>query len=196
MSRPLALTREMLETVFDPAELIVASEGNLPAIGDPDAREVLGTLGIPVWGNPWFDIDAELAERFGRVEDWDGKLTDRYAVVPTGADKWISLGMIPYDGLAFDPGTGTVYCLPDDSEIYLWNSSLRSFVHFLYLLQLERPHFDAQWESEIEVPYDPEAAQVRVRRAMMSVDPEALENPDSRWHGVLTYIVDPEHHFL
>ncbi|MEV6944514.1 SUKH-4 family immunity protein [Streptomyces sp. NPDC051172] len=196
MNRPPALTREMLETVFDPAELVVAPEENLPAVGDPDAREVLGTLGIPVWDNPWFDMEDGIAERFGRVEDWDEKLADRYSVVPEGAGKWIGLGMIPYDGLAFDPDTGKVYCLPDDSEIYLWNSSLRSFVHFLYLLQLERPHFDAEWEGEIEVPYDPEAAQARVRSAMMSVDPAALENPDSRWHGVLTYIVDPEHHFL
>lgn len=196
MNRPPALTREMLETVFDPAELIVAPEENLSAVADADAREVLGTLGIPVWDNPWFDMEDGIAERFGRVEDWDEKLADRYSVVPAGAGKWIGLGMIPYDGIAFDPDTGTVYCLPDDSEIYLWNSSLRSFVHFLYVLQLERPHFDAEWESEIEVPFDPEAAQDRVRRAMMSVDPAALENPDSRWHGILTYIVDPEHHFL
>lgn len=196
MKSPPALTREMLESVFDPAELIVAREGNLAAVGDPDAREVLGTLGIPVWDNPWFDLEDGIAERFGRVEDWDEKLADRYSVVPEGAGKWIGLGMIPYDGIALDPDTGQVYCLPDDSEIYLWNSSLRSFVHFLYLLQLERPHFDAEWEGEIEVPYDPEAAQARVRSAMMSVDPAALENPDSRWHGILTYIVDPEHHFL
>lgn len=196
MNRPPALTREMLETVFDPAELIVAPEENLSAVADAEAREVLGTLGIPVWDNPWFDMEDGIAERFGRVEDWDEKLADRYSVVPAGAGKWIGLGMIPYDGIAFDPDTGTVYCLPDDSEIYLWNSSLRSFVHFLYVLQLERPHFDAEWESEIEVPFDPEAAQDRVRRAMMSVDPAALENPDSRWHGILTYIVDPEHHFL
>ncbi|MFI8235429.1 SUKH-4 family immunity protein [Streptomyces sp. NPDC085900] len=186
----------MLETVFDPAELIVAPEGNLAAVGDPDAREVLGTLGIPVWGNPWFDMEDGIAQRFGRVEDWDEKLADRYSVVPAGAGKWIGLGGIPYDGIAFDPDTGKVYCLPDDSEIYLWNSSLRSFVYFLYILQLERPHFNPEWESEIEVLYDPEAAQARVRSAMMSVDPEALENPGSRWHGILTYIVDPEHHFL
>ncbi|MCD9880783.1 SUKH-4 family immunity protein [Streptomyces guryensis] len=196
MNRPPALTRAMLETVFDPAELIVAPAESLSAVADPDSREVLGTLGIPVWDNPWFDMEEGIAERLGRVEEWDEKLEDRYSVVPPGAGKWIGLGMVPYDGIAFDPDTGKVYCLPDDSEIYLWNSSLRSFVHFLYLLQLERPHFDAEWESEIEVPYDPQAAQIRVRSAMMSVDPVALENPESGWHGILTYIVDPEHHFL
>jgi SUKH-4 immunity protein len=195
MSRPPALTRVMLETVFDPAELIVAPQGNLAEVGDPDAREVLGTLGIPVWDNPWFDLEEGMAERFERVEEWDGKLADRYSVVPPGADKWIGLGMIPYDGLALDPDTGTVHCLPDDAGIYLWNSSLRSFAHFLYVLQLERPHFDSDWEGEIDVPYDPEAAQARVRDTMTSVDPAALANPHSRWHDVLTYIVDPEHHF-
>jgi hypothetical protein len=196
MSRPSSLTREMLETVFDPDELITVPESNLAVVSDPDAKEVLRTLGIPVWDNPWFDMEEQIGERFERVEDWDEKLADRYSVVPPGADKWIGLGMIPYDGIAFDPDTGKVHCLPDDSEIYLWNSSLRSFVHFLYLLQLERPHFDSQWEGDIEVPFDPEAAQIRTREAMMSVDPAALENPESRWHAVLTYIVDPERHFL
>jgi SUKH-4 immunity protein len=195
MSRPSALTRDMLETVFDPDELITVPEGNIGVVSDPDAKEVLQTLGLPVWENPWFEMDEEIGERFQRVEDWDEKLEDRYAVVPQGADKWIGISMIPYDGIAFDPDTGKVYCLPDDSEIYLWNSSLRSFVHFLYILQAERPHFDIGWESEVEVPFDPEAAQARTLEAMTSVDPAALENPQSRWHAVLTYIVDPEHHY-
>jgi hypothetical protein len=30
---------------------------------------------------------------------------------------------------------------------------------------------------------------------MTSVDPAALENPDSCWFDVLMYIVDPEHHY-
>ncbi|WP_433466413.1 SUKH-4 family immunity protein [Spirillospora sp. CA-128828] len=195
MSRTPALTREMLDTVFAPDELITVPESNLTAVSDPDAREVLRTLGLPSCDNPWFDIDGRMGEHFERVGEWDDKLEDRYSVVPPGADMWISLGMIPYDGLAVDPVTGKVYCLPDDYEIYLFNSSLRSFVNFLYILQVERPHFDIHWESEIEVPFDPEAAQTRTREAMMSVDPAALGNPKSRWHGVLTYIVDPEHHF-
>ena len=196
MSSSNVLSREMLETVFDLDELITVPECNLGVVSDPDAKEVLRTLGIPVWDNPWFDMDEQIRERFELVEDWDEKLAHRYSVVLPGADKWIGLGMIPYDGIAFDPDTGKVYCLPDDSEIYLWNSSLRSFVHFLYLLQLERPHFDFQWEGEIEVPFDPEAAQIRIRKAMTSVDPAALVNPKSRWNAVLMYIVDPEHHFL
>ncbi|MEV5650546.1 SUKH-4 family immunity protein [Nocardia sp. NPDC052254] len=194
MNSPSALTREMLETVFAPDELVTVPAGNVGVVVDSDAREVLRTVGLPVWENPWFDMDPEIAERFECVGDREDPPADRYSVVPPGADRWISIGMIPYDDIAFDPETGTVYCLPDDSEIYVWNSSLRSFVHFLYILQAERPHFDVEWAGDAEPPFDPEGARARTLKAMTSVDPAALKNPRSRWHSVLTYITDPEHH--
>ncbi|MGW3118500.1 SUKH-4 family immunity protein [Streptomyces sp. NPDC001107] len=185
------LSRGMLEAVFDPDELIRSPEIILGPVSDADARDVLGTLGIPVWENPWFDLDDGIGERLERVADWDGELSDRFDRVPPGADGWIGLGMIPYDDIAFDPDTGKVYCLPQDKEIYLLNSGLRSFVHFLYLLKVESPNYD--WESHGKEEL--EAVRLRIRETMSSVDPVALENPDSCWFEVLTYIVDPEHHF-
>ncbi|WP_420034054.1 SUKH-4 family immunity protein [Streptomyces sp. cg28] len=168
------LDRGMLEAVFAPEELITAPESILGPVSDADAREVLGTLGIPVWENPWFDLDDGIGERLEPVEDG-----------------WIALGMIPYDDIALDPGTGEVHCLPQDGDTYLLNSDLRSFVHFQYLLRLESPNYD--WESHGKVEL--EAVRERIRNTMNSIDPAALENPESRWFDVLTYIVDPEHHF-
>lgn len=173
------IDRAMLEAVFESDELITSPESVLGPVSDADARDVLGTLGIPVWENPWFDLDDGIGERLERVE------------TPPEADGWILLGMIPYDDIAFDPDTGKVYCLPQDGEIYLLNSGLRSFVHFLYLLQVESPNYD--WESHGKEEL--ETVRLRVREAMSSVDPAALENPESCWFDVLTYIVDPEHHF-
>ncbi|MFE2430604.1 SUKH-4 family immunity protein [Streptomyces sp. NPDC059373] len=186
------LSRDTLETVFEPAQLITSPESVLGPVRDPDAREVLRALGIPVWENPWFDLDHGTGERLERVREWDGELSERYDQVPAGADDWISLGMIPYDDLAFDPDTGAVHCLPEDAEIYLFNSSLRSFVHFLYLLKAESPNYE--W-NESNTMAGLEATRLRIREAMTSVDPAALENPKSRWFDVLTYIVDPEHHY-
>lgn len=192
---PLDLSRQALETVFTPAELITVPESRLDAVADPDAREVLRTLGLPVGKNPWFGLDNKLGERFRRIEeDYDWELADRYSEVPLGAETWISLGEIPYDGIAFDPETGKVHCLPQDGEIYLFNSKLRHFVHFLYILQAERPHFDFEWEGDDEL-FDPEGARSRVEAALRSVDPAALENPESRWFDVLTFIVDPEYDY-
>lgn len=189
---PLDLSRQALETVFTPAELITVPESRLDAVADPDAREVLRTLGLPVGKNPWFGLDNKLAERFRRIEeDYDWELADRYSEVPLGAGRWIPLGMIPYDSVVLEPETGKVHCLPQDGEIYLFNSKLRHFVHFLYILQVERPHFDFEWEGDDEL-FDPEGARSRVEAAMRSIDPAALEIPESRWFDVLTYIVDPE----
>lgn len=99
--------------------------------------------------------------------------------------------MIAYDSIVLDPYTGRVHCLPQDGEIYLFNSKLRYFVHFLYVLQAERPHFDVEWEGDDDL-FDPEGARARTEAAMRAVDPAALENPGSRWFDVLTSIVDPE----
>lgn len=189
MSRPL--TREMLETVFAPHELITCQESGLSAVSDRDAREVLQTLGIPTWENPWFDMDTEIGEHLERVGDGEEELTDRYEDVPSGADDWFYLGVIPYDDIAFDPASGKVYCLPQDDEIYLLNSSLRLFVYFLYLLKMESPNYD--WESSATL--DLENARTRIREAMESLDPAALENPESRWFDILEYIVDPNAHY-
>lgn len=203
MSSPPVLSRDVLVTAFDPDELVTVAESRLAALSDPDAREVLRTLGFPVGPNPWFDMDHRIRERFERVGDWDWQLTDRYDDVPPGADEWIVLGMIPYDAIAFAPDTGRVYCLPQDSGIHLLNSGLRQFVHFLYLLQTERPHFDLEEDDdedddawELDSSYDPEGARSRTEEAMRSVDPAALENPESRWFDVLTSIVDPNAHYL
>lgn len=191
MTSPLELSRRTLETVFAPTELITVPESHLDAVADPDAREVLRTLGLPVGNNPWFGLDDRIGERFRRIgEDYDWELTDRYSEVPLGADRWIPLGVIPYDSVVLDPYTGKVHCLPQDGEIYLFNSKLRYFVHFLYLLQAERPYFDVEWDGDD--PYDPEGARSRIEPAMRSLDPAALEIPESRWFDVLTSIVDPD----
>ncbi|MHC5262585.1 SUKH-4 family immunity protein [Streptomyces sp. UC4497] len=194
MSSPL--TRDEMLTVFAEDELILLGEELLGEISDVDSREVLRTLGLPVWENPWFDMDDEVSERLQHTSDWDVGLTDRFDEIPQGAEEWISLGTIPYDDIAFDASTGVVYCLSDESGIYPLNSSLRNFIHFLYVLQSERPKFDvehARYEQEGEG--DPEATRRRAKDAMEKIDPTALEHPDSRWHEVLDCIVDPELHY-
>ncbi|WP_329120719.1 SUKH-4 family immunity protein [Streptomyces sp. NBC_01465] len=192
------LTRSMLDAAFAPHELITVPDSVLGPVSDTDARDVLGTLGLPVWDNPWMDLDSKINEQLGTVADWGEDPADRYEHVPEGAAGWISLGVMPYDGAAFDPADGKVYCLPEDGEIYLLNSSLRSFVHFLYLLKTECPHIDlgdenCEWARCTGAEH--EEIRLRIREAMSDVDPAALTNPESQWFKVLTYIVDPEASF-
>jgi hypothetical protein len=192
---PLDLSRQVLETVFTTAELITVPESHLAAVVDPDAREVLRTLGLPVGKNQWFGLDNKIGDRFRRIgEDYDWELTERYSEVPLGAERWIPLGMIPYDSVVLDPETGKIHCLPQDGEIYLFNSKLRYFVHFLYILQVERPASDMEWEGDDDL-FDPEGARSRVEAVMRSVDPAVLEISGSRWLDVLASIEDPEYEY-
>ena len=185
------LARDMLESVFEPGQLVTAPEEILGPVTDADAREVMRALGLPVWDNPWFDMDDLIGDRLEPVSAWDWELSDRYDDVPEGADGWISLALFPYDDIVFDPATGQVHCLPDDAGIYLVNSSLRAFVHFQYLLKAEQPFYDpeSQRMAEREVTRD------RLREAMASVDPAALEHPASCWQDILTSIVDLTHRY-
>ena len=186
---PPAVTRAMLEAVFEPGELLTSPDGILGPVTDADAREVLRTLGLPVWDNPWFDVDDELGERLERVSEWDLELSECYDHVPPGAEDWIGLALFPYDSIAFDPESGKVYCFPDDAEIYLLNSSLRSFVHFHYLLKSEQPNYD---QVTIRIP-EREVIGLRVREAMAEADPAALETPESCWSDILKSITDPRY---
>jgi SUKH-4 immunity protein len=185
------LTREAMQAAFAEHGLLTISDRDLDAVPDADARQALRVLGMPRVAAPWFSTDTGIGggfRRVGEVLDWD--LADRYDDVPPRADRWICLSWAAHDGIALDPETGRVLCLPQDAEIYLLNSGLRSFIHFLYALETERPNYDMEWEGDEEL--DPDGARRRVEAAMRSVDPAALEQTGSLWFGVLEFIVDPE----
>lgn len=186
------LTREMLETVFSPDTLMTVPEDGLDSVRDPDAREILRTLGLPC-ANIHFTFE-DLGKGLTTVaEGYDWELAEQYSDVPLGAATWILVAGSFEDGVALDPETGKVHCLPEDGHINLLNSSLRQFAHFLYVLETERPRYDLEWEGGEEL--DQEGARERVEAAMRSIDPAALENPNSHWFDVLTSIVDPEWHY-
>lgn len=192
---PPAVTRAMLEAVFEPGELLTSPDGILGPVTDADTREVLRTLGLPVGKNTAVGLDNKIGERFNRVgEYFDWRLEGTYSEVPPGADMWISLGMVLWDSVVLDPDSGKVYGLPQDNEIYVCNSTFRHFVHFMYIIQAERPYFDWEWEGGDEL-FDPQAARARAGEAMRTIDPAALEIPQSRWHDVLTFMVDPEYDY-
>ncbi len=189
MSRP-TVTRSDLEQVFTPSRIVTLVADRTDRISDPDSRNVLGSLGFPVGEDTWFDLDPHFAERWRPVSEWNFSLADHFEHVPSGSDRWLTLGLIPYDSIAFDPETGQVYCVPQDDDIYVLNSSLRSFIAFLYVLERERPHYDAAMESE--AVFEPGAAQERIKAFMLAVDPAALERTQSRWHNVIESVIDPD----
>jgi hypothetical protein len=190
----LELSRRSLEAVYGADQLISVPESRLEEITDPDARDVMGTLGLPMGKNPMFGLHWALGEKFGRMgdrEDYQWELGDRYDPVPLGADRWINLCDICDDSIALDPDTGKIYCLPQDGEIYLFSTSFRRYIHFMYIYESQLPHFDPEWEGDDDL-WDPQGARVRVEEAFRAVDPVALENPRSHWHYVLMFIVEPE----
>jgi hypothetical protein len=190
----LELSRRSLEAVYGVDQLISVPESRLEEITDPDTRDVMRTLGLPMRRNPMFGLDGELGERFigiGQTYEWE--LVERYDDVPLGSDRWVHLCDITDDSIVLDPGTGKIHCLPQDGEIYFFSTSFRHYVHFMYIYESQLPYFD--FEEGDDDLWDPQGARVRVEEAFRAVDPIALENPQSRWHDVLTFIVDPEYDY-
>ncbi|MFL5994419.1 MAG: SUKH-4 family immunity protein [Streptomyces sp.] len=175
---------------FDPEELTTFSTAAVATIRHEPSADFLRNVGIPARPNPWFDLVDGTPEQVRALGDCYDDLRERWTNLPEGAEGWLLLGMVPYDDIALDGVTGTVYCLPgDESEICLLNKDLNSFAHFLHLLEKERPHDDFESEQE---SLDPEGAAGRISEQMREIDPAALDVMDSRRHDILEYVADPE----
>jgi hypothetical protein len=135
------IDRETLESEFGPEELTTYSAVVVANIQHEPSARFLRDVGIPARPNPWFDLVDGTPEQVRALGDCYDDLRERWTNLPEGAEGWLLLGMVPYDDIALDGITGTVYCLPgDESEIYPLNRDINSFAHFLYLLEKERPH--------------------------------------------------------
>jgi hypothetical protein len=184
------IDRETLESEFGPEELTTYSAAVVANIQHEPSARFLRDVGIPARPNPWFDLVDGTPEQVRALGDCYDDLRERWTNLPEGAEGWLLLGMVPYDDIALDGVTGTVYCLPgDESEIYPLNKDINSFAHFLYLLEKERPHYDFESEQE---SLDPEGAAGRISEQMREIDPAALEVGHSRWHDILEYVAEPE----
>ncbi|MEV5598011.1 SUKH-4 family immunity protein [Streptomyces sp. NPDC052496] len=183
------IDRTTLETRFSEEELVTWPEEELGGIECEASRRFLREVGLPIRANPWFDLidrsDPELKAVGACYED----LNVRWGNLPANAADWVLLGMIPYDDIALDVATGAVLCLPQDEEnVYPLNKDLYSFVHSLYLLEVERPHYDEELAEDL----DPEGACERLTEQMREIDPAALDVPHSRWHDILEWVSDPD----
>ncbi|WP_437015659.1 SUKH-4 family immunity protein [Streptomyces sp. enrichment culture] len=184
------MDRETLESEFRPEEIVTFSPAALARVRHEPSSQFLRDVGIPSRPNPWFDLVDGTPEQARVLGECYDDLDDRWTNLPTGAESWLVLGMVPYDDIALDGATGVVYCLPgEDSEVYPLNKDIDSFVHFLYLLEKERPNYD--FESDEET-LDPEGAARRLSERMREIDSEALEVSGSRWHDILEYVACPE----
>lgn len=202
----LELNRRNLEAVYGPDNVVSVPESRLSEIGDPDTREAMRTLGLPFGKNPMFGLYRELGEKFDRLgQPLEWQVGNRFSKTVPESDTWIPLFAVFDDTIALDPESGKVHCLPQDGDIYLFSSSFRAYLHFMYIYEAELPHFDVGEEDPEEdeddgsgegagedAQFDPEGSRERVENAMREVDPVVLDNPESHWHRILEFIVDPE----
>lgn len=184
------IDRDTLETEFGPDELVTLPVELLGGVQHEPSLHFLRHVGIPSRPNPWFDLIEATTEELRKVGDWYDDLEECWTNLPGHAENWLLLGMIPYDDIALDGTTGTIYCLPaDGEEVYPLNKDLYAFAHFLYLLEKERANWDFESEQE---SLDAEGATRRLTDQMREIDPEALDVDQSRWHDILEYVAYPE----
>lgn len=190
------IDRETLETEFRPEELTTFTGAAVASIQHGPTSHFLRTVGIPSRPNPWFEFVDGTSQGTEQLGDSYRDLRDRWTNLPVGAEEWILLGTVPYDDIAVDGTTGVVHCLPGDGpETYRLNKDVVSLVHFLYLLEKERPNYafeSDQSDQSDQGTLDPEGAARRLTERMREIDPAALETSRSRWHDVLDYVAYPE----
>ncbi|KAH7121700.1 SUKH-4 immunity protein [Dactylonectria macrodidyma] len=186
----LSINRKILEEEFQPEELTTFSTAVVAGLQHEPSTRFLCDIGIPTRPNPWFDFVDGSPEQVKTLSECYNDIHSRWSNLPEGSERWLLLGLIPYDDIALDGITGAIYCLPgDQSDVYLLNQGLVSFCHFLFLLERERPYYD--FESERET-LDPEGAFQRLSAQMRKIDPIAMAVSHSNWYRILDYIAYPE----
>lgn len=172
-----------MESVFPPDKLVRLETDKLPAELDELTRSHLVDVGLPDDRSSFFVLDGGLFDegspnKFRRCADL--RYFSRYKDMPEGWKDWLAIGEIYSDGVALDPVSGAMYCLPDgEYRARPLNRSLDSFLYFLYLLESERPNYDyTVAEDEIT---DSEGVATYLRERMIRADPLPFEGVEPAW---------------
>ncbi|UZJ33094.1 SUKH-4 family immunity protein [Streptomyces endophytica] len=179
---PQLVDRSMMESTFSPEKLVTPEEGSLPAELNGAARSLLVNVGLPDERSSFFAMDGgffegESPNRFRRCSELS--YFSEYEDMPKGWENWLILGEIHSDVVALDPVSGAVYSLPDgEYKACPLNRSLDSFLFFLYLLEIERPHYDFRVSDELP---DPEGVAGTLRERMAGADPLPFEGVEPAW---------------
>ncbi|MGW1372924.1 SUKH-4 family immunity protein [Streptomyces sp. NPDC002446] len=181
---PQLVDRSMMESAFSPEKLVTPVEEKLPAELKESARSLLVNIGLPNDQSSFFVMDGgffegESPNRFRRCAELS--YFSQYEDMPKAWENWLVIGEIHSDVVALDPASGVVYCLPDGEYkacTCTLNQSLDSFLFFLYLLEIERPHYDFRVADEI---LDPEGVAASLRERMAGADPLPFEGVEPAW---------------
>ncbi|MFJ4845335.1 MULTISPECIES: SUKH-4 family immunity protein [unclassified Streptomyces] len=183
---PHAVDRSVMEAAFGPDVLVTLDEDTVSGVPHAATRAFLVDVGLPDETDKWFELDEGFSEGDVRLGEIYPEVGAHYGNLPEGGLDWISLGAIPYDDIAVDHTTGTVWCLPDgSSEIYPLNKDIHSFAAFLCALERERPNYDLAVAGGIA---DPEAAAARLAEEFTRLDPTSVDRPEGTWQRVLGYV--------
>ncbi|MHA6762517.1 SUKH-4 family immunity protein [Streptacidiphilus sp. PAMC 29251] len=182
---PPSVDRSAFEAVLSPDAMVTLGDEALRVVSHLPSRAALHDVGLP--DRPaagWLDVaqavcDGELTVGVGR----------EYVVAPEDdlpasfvLDHWALLGGIGENYVYLDVHTGVVHCVPEDDEAHVLNTSLELFLYFLYLLEVERPHYDLKFVGgDIETG----GSEQRLPPLMRAADSEAMAYEGSFWYQVL-----------
>ncbi|WP_329493518.1 SUKH-4 family immunity protein [Kitasatospora herbaricolor] len=180
--------RAMMEEVFDAEDLVTLDDEALAGIAHEPTRAFLHQVGLPNRFRTWLELDEPLSEgTVTIVGDKATALAAKYPGLTLDTSTWMTVGGIGYDNVALDVTDGRVYCIPESGALpCLLNSSIQDFAYFLHALEVERPNYDFEAESE-DGYFDPDAED-RLLAVMTANDPAALACSDSTWHQVLEHV--------
>ncbi|MEY9963010.1 hypothetical protein ABIA33_001036 [Streptacidiphilus sp. MAP12-16] len=177
---PQLVDRAAFESVLPVEALVTLGDEAVRGVSHAPTRGALRDIGLPDRPHArWLDVAGWICK---------GKLVigvepdEEDVDLPFAFDRWACLGFIGSTGVYVDTGSGAVYCQPEGEPPHLLNSSMDTFLYFLYLLEVERPNYDHQVAGgDIETG----GAEDRLQVLMEAADPVAFENPESFWFEAL-----------
>lgn len=187
------IDRATLEAAFPPGVLVTLPEAATAEVEHRPTREFLRDVGIP--DHYWLQVTDGF--RNGVLETDRDALNAYLPELGPLFENWVRIGTVSTDRIYLDTRTGAVHSIPDGGVPVRLNSGIQAFVHFLYLLQLERPDYDLG-SLPADSAYE-SGAEDRLRERMRAVDPVAFQPPEEdfgyepgepTWEMVLRFVAD------
>jgi hypothetical protein len=162
-----------LSQVFEPDGVVRLSVESVMDLDVPDdAKSLLMEVGLPRNTGPYFQTDLKSSDRVPLLTE----IAQTWGTVKStvGLERYYVIGLIEAAHICLERKTGVVIWVGLDEKVdYSFvNSSLKHFVHFLYLIVKHRPlTSEDHGQSWLD----------GVRAEMESIDPLAFADESNYW---------------
>jgi hypothetical protein len=182
-------TSERMSECFPNAELLVVPEALVNrAVGDPDLRRLLSSIGIPERFTDVVEFNSDLPTKIESL----GEIYARHGQrPPAGSEQLCFVGFAGRAFLGVDGVNGAVFQIHDDTGVRWIASSLERFLATLAFVSLELDrHLERSWRPDYE-KFSRRLCQ-RALAERRRIDPSAGTAEEGAWRELILQILSSE----